>query len=235
MVSIGVIMICGKNEGYVHLALQSVLCFADEIVIVGDPDDDTQKLINSVGDKRIKQIYRKWDGNYGSARTLAVNNISTEWIFSIDADECVTDNAFLLKDIAETAGEVNNFHVEYIHFINHMGLIDDTQTVHGGIRRFYKRFDNVHYAPEVHEIATSDKFGDALLIQEVKLYHLGYVPHLIDVQKKYEMNKKRSTIHSKQYLEDWHSQHLYGTYKVRPTPKEVLDEMPFPIKEMFKK
>ena len=234
MISIGVIMICGKNEGYVHLALQSVLCFADEIVIVGDPDEDTQNLINSVEDKRIKQIYRKWDGNYGSARTLAVNSLSTEWVFAIDADECVTDNAFLLKDIAEKS-EANNYHVEYIHFINHFGLIDETQKLHAGIRRFYKRFDGIKYVPEVHEIATSDNFGDALLIKDIKLYHLGYISHLIDIQKKYEMNKTRSTIHSKQYLEDWHSQHLNGNYKVKPTPKEILDEMPFPIREFFKK
>jgi glycosyltransferase involved in cell wall biosynthesis len=64
------------------------LSFADEILIIdSESTDETIQIAESLGAKVISQ---KWLG-FSKQKQFAVDNASNDWIFSLDADEVVSD------------------------------------------------------------------------------------------------------------------------------------------------
>jgi glycosyltransferase involved in cell wall biosynthesis len=70
------------------------LTFADEIIVIdSESTDDTVKIAENLGAKVIRQ---KWLG-FSTQKQLATDTASNDWIFSLDADEIVSDE--LIEEI----------------------------------------------------------------------------------------------------------------------------------------
>ena len=65
-----------------------------EIIVVDDGStDNTKKLINDLGDKRIKYLFQSNQGP-SSARNLGLKNTTKDWIVYLDSDNTLYPNYF---------------------------------------------------------------------------------------------------------------------------------------------
>lgn len=226
--TIGLLVICGRDEPFIDLTLQSAVGIADEAVVVGDPNEETRKRIFDSGFKNAKLVWRPWDGDFGAARNAALEELHTGYVLSLDADEVLSDDGYLLRDYANRE-DACCYDLEYVHFIWHFGLVDSTQPRHRGLRRFYPAAGAL-YSPGVHEIADSKEWQKFAFPERPKIFHLGYVKGIAQIPEKYKMNVERSKVHSKEFLDQWKAWHLTGSYPVRSYTER---EYPWPVKERF--
>ncbi|MCK9218813.1 MAG: glycosyltransferase family 2 protein [Bacteroidales bacterium] len=110
MLSISVVIIVRNEEKVILRCLNSVQPFADEIVVVDScSNDHTATICRDFG---CKVFQREFDG-FGSQKQFAVNQATHDWVFSIDADEVVTDELqqeilTIKKDFKPTAEKTGN-------------------------------------------------------------------------------------------------------------------------------
>jgi glycosyltransferase involved in cell wall biosynthesis len=84
-----------NEESNIKAACESV-AWADEVVVVdSDSSDATRELASAAG---ARVIVNAWPG-FGAQKQFAVDQAEHEWIFSLDADERVSDE--LKRSIAE--------------------------------------------------------------------------------------------------------------------------------------
>jgi len=86
----------GQILGYPFLqSIQSILPIVDEFIInVGESEDDTLEIINSIKDKKVRIIESKWNDEmkyrgyvYGQQKMIAQFNCTGDWAFYIEGDE----------------------------------------------------------------------------------------------------------------------------------------------------
>jgi hypothetical protein len=86
----------GQILGYPFLqSIQSVLPIVDEFIInVGESEDDTLMLINSIASPKIRIIKSQWNDSmqdrgyvYGQQKMISQFNCSGDWAFYIEGDE----------------------------------------------------------------------------------------------------------------------------------------------------
>ncbi len=215
MESITAGLICSEHEEFVHLTLRSLAGVVDEIVMVGNPDEHTRRLISEgKGDTPFKLIWRNWDDNWGLARNEVLANSRGTWHLQVDCDEVLGDEGVLLSKYVD--GECTNFDLEYVHFIRDFGHVDSTVERHVGINRFFRN-NGVRYARRMHEFAESERFTNkGPLISKPTIFHLGYLKGVNSVHEKFKKHKEYSETHTTEFLTQWHSAHLLGSYPVKP-------------------
>ncbi|MEI7498975.1 MAG: glycosyltransferase family 2 protein [Bacteroidota bacterium] len=88
MPKLSVVIIARNEEHNILRCLESVKPIADEIVVVDSMStDQTASICKEFG---CKVYQREFDG-YGMQKQFAVDKASNDWVFSIDADEVVSD------------------------------------------------------------------------------------------------------------------------------------------------
>jgi len=109
-------------------AILSILPMCDEFVVnVGDSEDCTLDVINSIQSPKIKIFGRKWDFNKGSTEladqtNFALSKCSGDWAFYIQSDEVVHEKdlkvleKMMLKYSNDNSVEAIRF--RYFHFYN---------------------------------------------------------------------------------------------------------------------
>jgi hypothetical protein len=109
-------------------AITSILPVCDEFIVnIGDSEDDTLKLIESIGSPKIKIIQNVWNpkmrksGKILAYQTnLALKECTGDWAFYIQADECVHEKYLpLIKQNMEkylNDPEIDGFSFKYVHF-----------------------------------------------------------------------------------------------------------------------
>jgi len=88
MTTLSVIIICKNEKDNIHDCLESVK-FADEIILLDSKSTDNTVDIAKAYTNKIF-ITEDWPG-YGKQKNRALEQASSEWILSIDADERLTD------------------------------------------------------------------------------------------------------------------------------------------------
>jgi hypothetical protein len=91
----------GQVLGYPFLeSIQSVLPIVDEFIInVGESEDDTLSLIESISSPKIRIIRSRWNDNikdrgyvYGQQKMISQFNCSGDWAFYVEGDEVYHEN-----------------------------------------------------------------------------------------------------------------------------------------------
>ena len=86
----------GEILGYPFIqSITSVLSIVDEFVVnVGESEDNTLKLVQSINNPKIRIIKSKWNNQmtdrgyvYGQQKMIAHFNCSYDWAFYVEADE----------------------------------------------------------------------------------------------------------------------------------------------------
>jgi len=231
-----------ENNEFFKASIKSILDVADEIIIIdGGSIDGTLKYLNSLKDDRIKIIHKSYEHDYrganGKQRNEYLKWATGDWILVLDADEILNDNGFLLRDYMNSKFDCYN--IKMIHFIGNFGQIDASEAgtpkfnpnyKHFVLRRFFKKTDKIFYPETEHPVLQGPKkIGN---IEEIEVYHLGYLRGMNDIIKKYKIHVEKSQIHSPEFLRWWKQAHLLGGYPVRKIhPDEIKSEI---IKEMIK-
>jgi glycosyltransferase involved in cell wall biosynthesis len=102
MMKITAIVITFNEEQNIAAALSS-LKFADEIIVVDS--ESTDRTVEIACRFTDKVIIRSWPG-YTAQKNFAQEQAANDWIFSLDADECVSDKLAAeierLKQVSDT-------------------------------------------------------------------------------------------------------------------------------------
>lgn len=148
-VPVSVVVITKNEEKNIAKCLESVYKWADEIIVVDD--ESTDKTVEIASKYADKVLHRRMD-NEGTHRNWAYAQTKNEWVFSVDADEIVTEE--LKKEIDQALVDTTNssFTVprrNYIgeYWIKHGGLYPA-----GQLRIFKKgqfRYEEVEVHPKV--------------------------------------------------------------------------------------
>ncbi len=119
----------GQILGYPFVeSIKSILPIVHEYVIaLGPCEDDTEAMINRIGDKKIRIIHTTWNENmrdrgyvYAQQKMIAQFNTSGDWAFYLEADEVVHEDDLpkiqeaLEKHLKNDAMEALYF--DFIHF-----------------------------------------------------------------------------------------------------------------------
>ena len=141
----------GFEFGYPFLeAIQSILPVCDEFVIaVGDSSDGTREAIEKLDPKKIKIIDTTWDMSlraggkvFAQQANIALDNITGDWAFHIQADEVMHEND-LSKIVAaikqnDSNKEVEGFILPFLHFWGSYNYIRTSRRVHNHEIRIFR-------------------------------------------------------------------------------------------------
>ncbi len=166
MNKLSTVIICKNEEKNIRQCLESVK-WSDEIIIYDSGStDDTLNICKEYN--CIIFINQEWTG-FGNAKNDAVSKATNDWIFSIDADEVVTDE--LKQKLLEI---LNNKHNHYAFRVKRNSFFMGKMVRYSGWQRDYPlRFFNKNYArfnlKKVHEsVETKEKI---ITINEILLHY----------------------------------------------------------------
>jgi len=166
-VKISACVIAYNEEKNIGNALRSV-AWADEILVVdSESTDATREIAESCG---AKVLINKWQG-FAFQKQFAVDQASNEWIFSLDADEAVSEKLkaeiLALKNLPET-NLADGFRIPRLSIymnrqIRHSGWYPDFQL--RLFKRHKGRWKNVliHESVQMNDDATTRKLKNEIL------------------------------------------------------------------------
>jgi hypothetical protein len=184
-------------------AITSILPICDEfIVALGNSEDETEALINSIGSNKIKIIHTVWDESMregGKVLALetdkAMDAISkdVDWCFYIQGDEVMHEQYLDIVKSAMTE-HLNNKGVDgllfnYEHFYGSYYYVGDSP------RWYRKEIRVIRNNPEIRSYKDAQGFrknGEKLKVKktEAYIYHYGWVKNpLFQIKKAKEFNK----------------------------------------------
>jgi len=184
-------------------AITSILPICDEfIVALGNSEDETEALINSIGSDKIKIIHTVWDESMregGKVLALetdkAMDAISkdVDWCFYIQGDEVMHEQYL---DIVKSAmsEQLNNKGVDGLLF-NYEHFYGSYQYVGDSPRWYRKEIRVIRNNPEIRSYKDAQGFrksGEKLNVKktEAYIYHYGWVKNpLFQIKKAKEFNK----------------------------------------------
>lgn len=84
---LSVTLISLNEELSIHKAIESVIDWAEEVLVVDS--GSTDKTLEIAQDLKAKVLYNRWTG-YGQQKNFAQRHTKQNWVLNIDADEIVT-------------------------------------------------------------------------------------------------------------------------------------------------
>ncbi len=122
-VPVSVVVIAKNEEKNIETCLKSVHGWADEIIVVDDESSDTTVQL---AEKYADKVFHKKMNNEGEHRNWAYAQTKNKWVFSLDADETVTDE--LKVEIDQVLPTTDKF----IFGIPRRNYVGDFWMKHGG-------------------------------------------------------------------------------------------------------
>lgn len=197
MATISVTIICKNEATNIVECIQSA-SFADEVVVVDSgSSDNTVSLAKAAG---AKVIETDWPG-YGIQKNRAIEASSSDWIFSLDADERVSPalaNEILstIKNSEFTVYEVPRSSLYISKFMRHSGWRPDRT------RRLFKRGHAAFTNSVIHERLETSEFVAQLKHEIIHFSYRNFENVLskinsyssISAQKNFSESKKGSSL-----------------------------------------
>ena len=178
-------------------AITSILPIVDEmIVLVGDCDDDTLGLIESIGDSKIKIHHSVWDKNLRKGGAVlavetdkAFNLIDPEstWAFYIQADEVIHEKYYdaikkgceLYKDNKKVQGLL----FKYVHFYGTYDYVGDSRKWYGHEVRIIRNDKKIVSYKDAQGFRVGHKRLNVKTLNAY-VYHYGWVKDPEQMMKK---------------------------------------------------
>jgi glycosyltransferase involved in cell wall biosynthesis len=198
-------------------SIKSILPICDEFIVnVGDSNDGTVELIESINDPKIKIITTKWNDLlrtkgfvYGQQKTIAHYSCTGDWAFYLEGDEVVHEDD-LPKIYGAMRRNLDNPEVEalvfdYVHFYgNHTTCLESPA--------WYRRAPRIirntirAYAPDglFFVVLDSNKKGryPKAALADATIYHYGWA------RQERHMNMKSMNV--QRYWNKTHRDISYG-------------------------
>ena len=162
---ISAVIIAFNEEAKIGGAIRSVE-WADEILVVdSESTDQTREIAASLG---ARVVIEKWRG-FSAQKQLATDSAENNWIFSIDADERVSDK--LMKEIAgirQSGGAFDGYRISRLSTymgreIRHGGWYPDWQLRFFDRRKAHWKVVAIHESVEMADGSAIGKLSGDLL------------------------------------------------------------------------
>lgn len=180
-----------KFDYPVQQSISSILPVVDEFVVsVGNSDDSTLQLIESIGSPKIRIFHSVWDeslkegGRVLAAETdkaLAHVDPGFDWAFYLQADEVVHEKD--LSNIVQSAEkylddkEVEGLLFSYLHFYGTYDFIGDSRRWYGHEIRMIRNNGNIVSYRDAQGFRTRQNKKLGVKKIDASIYHYGWVRH----------------------------------------------------------
>jgi hypothetical protein len=201
-------------------AIFSIIDLCDEFVIaVGKSEDETQAFVQSFQHPKIKIIETEWDDTLREGgRVLAVEtdkakaavNPQADWLFYIQADECVHEQDLpairhaMEKNLHNP--QVEGLLFDYLHFYGSYDYVGDS-------RRWYRHEVRIiRNRKDIFSYRDAQGFrklpNDKLVVAHsgAQIFHYGWVKHPEAQQK------KQMQFHRMWHDDDYMQKHVAGAH-----------------------
>lgn len=178
-------------------AITSILPVCDEFIVsVGDCEDGTLELIQSIPSSKIKIIRSVWDNSLREGgKVLAVEtdkafdaiSPDADWAFYIQADEVVHEKYHPVIKAAmqkwKDKPEVEGLLFKYLHFYGTYDYLGDSRTWYRHEIRIIRNDKSIRSYKDAQGFR---KNGRKLQVKPIDayVYHYGWVKHPADMKKK---------------------------------------------------
>src|SRR5688572_863404 len=184
-------------------SITSILPLCDEFIVsVGDSEDGTLELIQSINSPKIKIIRSVWDNSLREGgKVLAVEtnkafdavSPDSDWAFYIQADEVVHE-----KYHAEIKAQMQRWKdtpavegllFKYLHFYGTYDYLGDSRKWYRNEIRIIRNDKTIRSYKDAQGFRKNDQKLKVKPI-DAYVYHYGYVKHPADMKKKeWDMNR----------------------------------------------
>ena len=199
-------------------SIKSILPVVDEMIVcLGDSEDETNKLIASIGSDKIKIVDSVWDNSLREGgKVLAVETdkamnataVDSDWLFYIQADEVLHEQYYPVilsamkkyKDDKRVEGLLFNYH----HFYGSYSLIGDGRSWYSKEVRIIRNDKNIRSYLDAQGFRKDGKKLNVKLIH-AWMYHYGWVRNPVEMQHKYADFGKHW--HAGEWYDNWAEDH----------------------------
>ena len=191
------------NDYPIVEAIRSILPVVDEMVVsIGKSDDDTESLIRSIPDPKIKIIHSEWDPALRQGgKILAVETnkafqhiaSDSQWGFYIQADEIVHEKYHpLIREAAEryvNDKRVDGLLFHYLHFYGTYDYVGDSRKWYDKEIRIIRNDKSIEAFKDAQGFRRNGQRLPVKLI-DAWIYHYGWVKSPQQMkQKMYQTGK----------------------------------------------
>lgn len=187
--TLGIAMIVKNEIDFLPAWYESIQSLSSEIVVVdtGSTDGSIEYLQSL---PKVKLLHFEWIDDFSAAKNYALQQIQSEWVLFLDADEQV--------HLAEVNNTSVQFLISYFNKLNnpvkitstHLNIINDqhTEYTYDQVRLFKK--DEVYYEGKIHEqlINRNQDLSISVVRSGLKIIHYGYEEEIVKERKKFERN-----------------------------------------------
>ena len=172
-------------------SITSILPIVDEFIVnVGNCDDGTLQLIESIHSPKIRIIHSVWDETLKKGgRVLAVETDKAlaqvpamyDWAFYLQADEVVHEKYLdnIVKATQQYAGDkkVEGLLFKYVHFYGTYDYVGDSRRWYGHEIRLIRNNGNISAYRDAQGFRTKQNKKLAVKRVDAEIYHYGWVRH----------------------------------------------------------
>ena len=180
-------------------SVRSILPIVDEMILcMGDSEDETNKLIETIGSGKIKMLHSVWDNSLRQGgKVLAVETdkamdatvTDADWLFYIQADEVVHEQYYgVIREAMEKY--LNDKRVEgllfnYHHFYGSYKYIGDGRRWYSKEIRVIRNNKNIRSYLDAQGFRWKDGRKLNVKLIDACIYHYGWVRNPVEMQNKY--------------------------------------------------
>ncbi len=177
MATIALCMIARDEENFIENAIRSVKDVVDEIVVVDTGSKDkTPVIARELG---AKVFHFDWNDDFSAARNFGLKNVSSDWVFILDADEeILREDAIKLRGLADMDREAFLFIQKNYSNTEGFGFIPDPRKPFKGfyptfIIRMFRTDKGLEFQGFVHETIDISlaKIKARIGITDIGIYH----------------------------------------------------------------
>lgn len=178
-------IIVKDEERVIERCLKSILDKFDDIVVVDTGSvDRTIELIKNLKSSKIKLYQMEWKENFSEARNFALDQVNTDWVFFIDADEELADMDYSVGEILAVFDKMGCS--ESITLSPR--IIDADENNYIGVRRIFRKDSGIRYYGLVHEEPRKIADNKIVMINnvcvDIPIKHDGYKPDVLQDKNK---------------------------------------------------
>lgn len=185
-------------------AISSILPLCDEVVVaVGNSEDDTLALIQSIGSPKIRIIETVWDDSLRKGgQVLAVETDKafaavapdSDWAIYIQGDEVLhedyADNVVKAMQQYNDDPGVDGLLFKYRHFYGSYDYEGDATSWYRREIRIVRKRDDIYSYKDAQGFRKGDDQKLRVKLIDAYIHHYGWVRDPVALQKKYEGSSK---------------------------------------------
>lgn len=192
IISLSIVIMCRNEERCIARCLSSVkeqLEAEDELLIIDTGSTDETLAIVKRTAPRARIIQEKWKDDFSDIRNKAIDKAKKEWIFFVDADEYLEENA--LRNLKRLLSIINI--QKHPHLAVCPTIVNSNNHVVNGVKRIIRKKSQLKFFGYVHEElryskAQLGKDVESLSFDNVVIFHDGYEKKIIEEKNKVDRN-----------------------------------------------